>query len=117
VRLYIDGSQDDGTIWLQRKLALEPNTTRNVTLTFELWSPSESFNTLANFVGYVGTKNSTAEGNFQTLGSANLVEGWRTYTLNAPVQTGSSGEVYVAVGISAVWETVMTYYIDDVAVN
>lgn len=113
----LDGSQDDGTIWLTRNLTLTPDTTRNITVTFQLWSSSESFNTIANAVAYVGTKNATQEADFQVLGAANQAAGWKSYSYTKQVETGSSGNVTVALGISAVWETQMTYYIDDITVT
>jgi hypothetical protein len=116
-QFYIDGSQDDGTIWLTRNLALTPNTTRDVSVTFQLWSNSESFNTLANVVAYIGTKNAASEGDFQVIGAANQAEGWKSYSYSAEVKTDESGNVKVALGISAVWETEMTYYIDDITVT
>jgi hypothetical protein len=116
-QFYIDGSQDDGTIWLTRNLTLTPDTTKNVTVTFQLWSNNESFNTIANAVAHIGTKNATAEGDFQVVGAANQVAGWKSYSYTAEVETGASGNVNVALGISAVWETQITYYIDDVVVT
>jgi hypothetical protein len=116
-QFYIDGRQDDGTIWLTHNLTLTPNTTRNVTVSFQLWSNSESFNTLANAVAYIGTKNATSEGDFQVVGAANQAAGWKSYTYSVEIETGASGNVNVALGISAVWETQMTYYIDDVVVT
>lgn len=117
VRFFIDGTQDDGTIWIQRKIFLTPSSVSNVSVSFQLWSPSESFNTIANTVGYMGTKNATVEGDFQTLGAANQVEGWKAYKMNGTMFPDSSGDAYIAVGISVTWETQMTYYIDDVTVD
>lgn len=117
VLLYMDGRQDDGTVWIERKLHLDANQTRNVTVTFSFWSENESFNTLAAVVGYVGAKNPSTEGDFQVLGSANQVAGWKTYSISAEVETGTSGDIYVALGFSVRWETHLTYYIDNVVIN
>jgi hypothetical protein len=116
-QLYIDGRHDDGTVWIERKLHLEPNTTRNVNVTFSFWSETESFNTLAAVVGYVGTNNPSTEGDFQVLGNANEVAGWKTYTINATLTTDASGDAYVALGFSVRWETDLTYNIDNVVIN
>lgn len=116
-QFYLDGRQDDGTIWLTRNLTLTPETTKNVTVTFQLWSNNESFNTIANAVAHIGTKNATTEADFHVISAANQVAGWKSYSYTAQVETGASGNVNVAVGISAVWETQMTYYIDDVVVT
>lgn len=117
VLLYIDGTQDDGTIWIERKLTLEKNTQKNVNLSFQFWSQSESFNTLAAVVGYVGSQNPELEDDFQILGSANQAQGWKTYSLNQQLQTGNLGDIYVALGFSVRWETHLTYFIDDVKIT
>jgi hypothetical protein len=116
-QFYLNGLQDDGTIWIARNLTLAPDTTKNVTVSFQLWSGSESFNTIANAVVHVGKKNAVTEGDFQVIGAANQAAGWKSYNYTAQVETGASGNVNVALGISAVWETQMTYYIDDVVVT
>jgi hypothetical protein len=115
--LYIDGRQDDGTVWIEHKLSLEPNSTRNVNVTFSFWSPSESFNTMAAVVGYIGTENPSTEGDFQVLGAADQVAGWKTYSIASEVHTDASGEIYVALGLSVRWETQLTYNIDDIVIT
>jgi len=45
------------------------------------------------------------------------VAGWKEYTYTTILLTGSSNEVWVAVGITVGWETEMTYNIDDVSVT
>jgi len=117
VLLYIDGTQDDGTIWIERKLTLEQNTQKNINISFQFWSQSESFNTLAAIVGYAGNENPKVEDDFQILGSANQAQGWKTYSLNQQLQTGNLGDIYVALGFSVQWETHLTYFIDDVKIT
>lgn len=116
---YIDGLQDDGTIWIKNKFATDPNTIRNVTVSFQFWSETESFNELAVVVGYIGNETAEVEEDFQVIGAANQAEGWKTYSFSSEVHTGSSGDVHVALGISVRWETQMTYFIDnvDIAIN
>lgn len=116
---YIDGLQDDGTIWIKNKFSTDPNTIRNVTVSFQFWSETESFNELAVVVGYIGNETAEVEEDFQVIGAANQAEGWKTYSLSSEVHTGSSGDVHVALDISVRWETQMTYFIDnvDIAIN
>jgi len=116
---YIDGLQDDGTIWIKNKFATDPNTIRNVTVSFQFWSETESFNELAVVVGYIGNETAEVEEDFQVIGAANQAEGWKTYSCSSEVHTDSSGDVHVALGISVRWETHMTYFIDnvDIAIN
>jgi len=116
-KFMIDGLQDDGAIWIEHKLNLEPNAVKNVNVTFQFWSPSESFNTLAAVIGYAGNKNPAAEADLQVIGYADQIEGWKTYTLRTEVTTDNSGNAYVALGIAVLWETHLTYYIDNVTVD
>jgi hypothetical protein len=114
VLMWIDGRQDNGTIWIERKLTLQPNSAKSVNVTFQLWSESKSFNTIAAVVGYIGEENPEIENDFQVLGAANQVSGWKPYTLSGEVNTG---EVHVALGISVRWETEMRYFIDSVEIK
>ena len=117
VELYIDGRQDDGTVWIERELSVKKNSQIQVKVSFDFYSESESFNAIAGVVGFAGTSNPEVEADFTVLGQANEVSGWKRYTHTATLKTGSSGEVWVAVGISVLWETEMTYNLDDVEVT
>jgi len=117
VELYIDGRQDDGTVWIERELSVKRNSQIQVKVSFDFYSESESFNVIAGVVGFAGTSNPEGEADFAVLGQANEVSGWKRYTHTATLKTGSSGEVWVAVGISVRWETEMTYNLDDVEVT
>jgi len=110
--LQIDGRQDDGTIWIERKLELQPNSLKVVNLSFQLWSESESFNTIAVVMGYIGVENPEKESDFRVIDSANQVAGWKEYSLSKELNTGGTDEVFVALGISVRWETEMSYYVD-----
>jgi hypothetical protein len=117
VKLYIDGRQDDGTVWIEKALSVRKNAQIQVKVSFDFYSESESFNVIASVVGFAGTSNPEVEADFTVLGQANEVSGWKRYIHTATVNTGASGEVWVAVGISVRWETQMTYNLDDVKVT
>ncbi len=117
IKMFIDGKQDDGTLWLERRITVSKNTQVKVTITFWLYSEEESFNTIAAIVGYAGTRNPEEESNFEVLGAANQVAGWKKYSFKTAVDTGDTGELWVALGISVRWETVMTYYVDNVEIT
>jgi hypothetical protein len=116
-RFSLDGSQDDGTIWLVREFDLTAGKAYSVTLAFSLWSETESFNTLAKVAAYAGGKAPDAEEDFDVSMAANQLAGWRTYTYVIDATATSNGKIRAAFGISAVWETQLTYYIDDVAIE
>ena len=117
VELNIDGRQDDGTVWIERKILVVKNSQIQVKISFEFYSEAESFNVIAVVCAYAGVANPEVEGDFEVLGSANEVAGWKKYSYTTNLQTGSSEEVWVAVGISVRWETEMTYNIDDVTIT
>ena len=117
VELYIDGRQDDGTVWIEKMLSTERNAQVQVNVSFDLYSESESFNVIAAVVGFAGTSNPEVEADLKVVGKANDVSGWKRYTYIATLETDSSGEVWVALGISVRWETEMTYNVDDVKVT
>lgn len=117
IRLFIDGKQDDGTIWIERQLPVRRNMRVQVEVSFELHSQQQSFNTIAAVCAYGGVRNPEVEEDFTVLGPANQVAGWKRYSFATSVDTGSSDAILVAVGISVRWETYMTYHIDDVEVK
>jgi len=117
LKFFIDGRQDDGTIWIERKLSVKKNSYIKIKISFMFYSESESFNTIASICAYAGIRNPEVEEDFAILGSANEVEGWKNYNYTTGLYTGSSEEVWVALGITVRWETYMTYYIDDVKIE
>jgi hypothetical protein len=112
----IDGSQDDGTIWIQRELDVEPNVRKTVAIAFQFWSPSESFNTLAAVVGYAGNAEPKVEEDLQVIGEADKATGWKMYSYSAEVPADGD-RLFVALGISVRWETTLEYFVDDVTVT
>ena len=118
VELYIDGRQDDGTVWIEKKILVKNNSQTQVKVSFEFYSEQESFNVIAGVCAYAEISKPEAEANFTVIGNnANEVAGWKRYTYTTTLYTGSIGEVWVAVGITVRWETEMSYNVDDVKVT
>jgi hypothetical protein len=117
MELFIDGKQDDGTIWLERKISVKKDAQIRVSVSFWFYSEQESFNTIAAVVAYAGIGKPKVEDNFVVMGFANEAAGWKNYVYTADLTTDSNDEVWVAVGITVRWETYMTYYIDDVKIE
>ena len=116
VELYIDGRQDDGTVWIEKRISVERNAQIKVKVSFQFYSEQESFNVIAGVCAYAGISDPEVEADFAILGQTNEVAGWKTYAYTTNFYTGSSDEVWVAVGITVRWETQMIYNIDDVKV-
>jgi len=119
LEFFIDGRQDDGTIWIERKIDVRKSAEVRVKVSFYLHSGSESFNAIAGVVAYLNVSDPAKESDFADgrLGQANQVAGWKRYEYTVTINSGSNGEVWVAVGITVLWETGMTYYVDDVEVE
>ena len=117
LEFFIDGFQDDGTIWIEKKISVKSNSQIQAKVSFEFHSEDESFNTIAAVCAYAGVRNPEVEEDFVVLGPANEVAGWKKYTYTTTLNTDSSEEVWVALGITVRWETRITYYIDDVEIE
>lgn len=117
VRMFIDGRQDDGTIWIARAFQGAQLQNYRVRLRFDFWSPSESFNVIAAVAAYAGPREPATESDFNLEKQANLAEGWREYEYIFDVRSGASGLIWVATGISVRWETEMTYFLDNVRIE
>jgi len=116
VRLWLDGRQDDGTIWLERALPVAPHADWTVHVSAAYWSESESFNTTAEVALYAGDVSPEVELDFDVSGILNEVGGWKVYAHTFDVTSGADGQVHIGVGVNVVWETWITYYLDDVRV-
>jgi hypothetical protein len=117
MELFIDGKQDDGTIWLERNISVKKDAQIRVSVSFWFYSEQESFNTIAAVVAYAGIAKPQVEDDFAIVGLANEAAGWKNYAYTTNLTTDSNGEAWVAVGISVRWETSMTYYIDDIRIE
>lgn len=107
-----DGRDDDGTVWIQRAFRAQPNTTVTVSLSFSLHSRSAGAVNGWNVVGFAGTRTPRSEEDFSVIGKTDRAGGWAPYTFRTRVTTDGSGTVWVAAGVSVLWETIRTYYVD-----
>jgi hypothetical protein len=113
MNITIDGRQDDGTVWIMRSVDFQSNEVIDLRIGFFVYSESESFNTIAHVVAYIGNDQPVNESSFERLGPANPAEGWNEFILEKKIDF--NGEMWIALGISVAWETWMTYYIDDIS--
>ena len=109
--------QDDGAIWIEKEIPVKRGAQIHVSVSFEFYSEQESFNVIAGVCAYAGILNPEAEANLTVVGNANEFAGWKQYTYTTTLLTSSTGEIWVAAGITVRWETEMTYNLDDVIVT
>lgn len=134
-RFALDGRQDDGTIWLHRPVRVEPGRAYHANLSVAAWSPSESFNTRAYLVLFMGPHAPSAEADFTGGGEGkdgqppspavagrtaqrreplDQAAGWRNYTLTWTTPPFEGASLWVAAGISVVFETEVAFWLDEV---
>ncbi len=116
-RYVLDGSQDDGTIWLERAFDMEPGASYRVDVRLKLWSETESFNILAAVAVFAGAAPPVTESQFDVSKQANLAAGWHLYSYTLQAAADSIGRLWIAVGITALWETPLEYFLDDLVVE
>ncbi len=136
VAFQLDGLQDDGTIWLERPFQIEADQAYRANVSLWAHSENESFNQRAHLVMHVGHEAPEAEEDFPAPGEAtnassqaptgglrlplDRAQGWSEYTFEWPVPPAEEREdraLYVAFGISAVWETELEYHVDDLKIT
>lgn len=116
-----DGSNDDGTIWMERSLAeamLDPGD-YVVTVGLWFWSPSDLPINRQSVVAYAGMGDPEAEQDFTILGETNVQAGWAYYEGAFPLAVPeiTVTEPYAAFGWTITWEGTFTFYMDAVTVT
>jgi len=106
--ISIDGSADDGTVWVQQEVDLSEVST----LAVDGYSEQTSFNTVLEVSTYAGPvpEDGLAETDFTTEHSLWDHEGWKTYEYDVD----HDGRGLVAVGLNIIWETGAAGILDNV---
>lgn len=116
--LQIDGRQDDGTIWIQRSINLTDMKDGKIRIAFYVFNEETSFNVIAKVVAFIGVIAPSNESDFVELGNANRESGWIEFYLEKQFQFEKThSELWVAIGITVAWETMLKYEVDDITVT
>jgi hypothetical protein len=118
VECYLDGTSGSGIAWMAHSFRAPVQTLAKLKLTFQLYNPARS--DINNFavMAFIGTEPPRSEADFQFIGYADTVIGWRKFDYLASTMTGRDPTyVWVAFGISSVWEYSREYYMDKVTVS
>ena len=113
IELFLDGTADDGTIWLERVLPVDPNSLVDVDVDFELFR--YALDLAFAPVAYAGVLDPESEGDFARL--AGSYEGWALNSHHQRVSSGPYDQIHVAVGMTVSWETPGTLFLDLVRVR
>jgi hypothetical protein len=133
LRIWNEGDYDDGVTWGVHPVSIEPGRAYEATVSAQLWSESESFNTLRDAVMRLGPGPPEVEEDFPHPGVNTtelgetaygglreplwLTDGWREYTFEWTTPDLSTDPLYVAVGHAVIWEGDATHYVDDITVE
>lgn len=128
--VFTEGDHDDGTAWVVTAVDVDEGTAYDVRGSVKAWSASESFNTLRNLVAVVAPTAPSAEEDFPEpganstgrsgLSAGGLREpldrkaGWDDYEFEWTTDALETAELFYAVGVSVVWESDRTDYLDEV---
>jgi hypothetical protein len=133
LRIWNEGDYDDGVTWGVHPVPVEPGQAYQARVSAQLWSESESFNTLRNVVMRLGSEPPAVEEDFPQPGVNTtalgetpygglreplwLADGWREYSFEWTTPELSTETLYVAVGHAVIWEGDATHYVDDITVE
>ena len=96
LRIWNEGDYDDGVTWAVHPVAVEPGRAYEITVAAQLWSESESFNTLRDALMRLGPERPSVEADFPNPGVNTTALG----ETDAPVRRSgaSPGEVVCVTG-------------------
>ncbi len=111
VSLYLDGRSDDGTVWLERWVPVDPDSKCAVDLSFAFGIGADMATSPVYFIGLYDPEQET---DFTRM---ELVGGWNVYEASQTVLTGSSTRIWVAVGLTVSWEIPVRHYLDAIKIS
>jgi hypothetical protein len=116
LRYDIDGSRDDGTVWVQRRFPVPPGA-RTVEIRYWMWSEMEAIAGNWKIMGFAGARDPKTEFDFTKIGDTNLWRGWRQLSYSWRLPNDVTNYVVVALGLSVIWEVNRTDYFDLITVS
>lgn len=133
LRIWNEGDHDDGVTWGVHPVTVDPGKGYDIQVTAQIWSESESFNTLRDAVMRLGPEPPRTEEDFPHPGVNTteleetpygglreplwLTDGWREYAFEWQTPELSTDTLYVAVGHAVIWEGDATHFVDDISVE
>ncbi|UCE37342.1 MAG: hypothetical protein JSW00_18005 [Thermoplasmata archaeon] len=118
LELAIDGRQDDGTVWMEKIVPANPKAPVTVVfIDFYVYSKWKSAANQWKVLAYAGVEDPDRENDFTIVGYTEPGVGWFRYRLVERIWTHGSDDIYVAFGISVLWESYREYHFDHVIVR
>lgn len=128
VEFGLEGIHDDGTIWLQQPIDVDPNTTYDVSLEFAGYNKEKSYNKIVAGHAILTNDKVQVEDDLRGRNSSNAVhvEGdvhqsndqWLYYDTAGEFDSDGSSTVWLAFGMDLFWEhSYWSNRFDDVSVE
>jgi len=131
VQYDIDGTRDQGTVWIRSTVDIEPGTAYEGELSVSGYTAEESYNQLSSLRAYVGPDRPRQTGdfpdeleNFNYYNEVGGIEvnpwktaGWDEYSQRWETPEYDTDRLHVAVGFSTNWETQFQHLLDDVELS
>jgi hypothetical protein len=122
VRLYLENWNDMGKIWIERSFAVKPDALYKVEISYAFassdWGDANLFRIITGvlqespqsrdelmYQGYTGNGAGSDVGYV-----------WLEKSYSFSVKSNVSSKLYVVIGVWGVWETVRTYYLDNLRI-
>ncbi|QXJ23255.1 hypothetical protein AGRA3207_004389 [Actinomadura graeca] len=104
LEFWLDGLQDDGTLWVSRELPVPPGRTSiDVEMSFWVWSASDTPTISWWVVAQAGRTAPTQEDDFTKLEYAEHA-GWHPFTYRTTIDTRGLSTFHASFGLSVTWE-------------
>ncbi|MFQ5636741.1 MAG: CARDB domain-containing protein [bacterium] len=116
VFMFLDGTQDDGTIWIERAFPVEPYSNVTISTEFFVNDPFVGIQQWA-IVAYAGVYNPEVEVVFSECQTVPVHDAWKRCIYTKEIFTRSASAIWLALGIWARWEVKATFYFDRVSVT
>ncbi|UCD15028.1 MAG: S8 family serine peptidase, partial [Candidatus Omnitrophota bacterium] len=119
LEMWLNGANDDGTMWVEREIEVEPDETgeQEINVSFWIWQELSDANPWGGAVVYIGETNPEEEEDFEIVGSLNIKDGWTEYRYSKKINVAAAGKIWVAVGIKCTWESEGTFWLDKISVT
>lgn len=109
--MFLDGRSDDGTIWIERWIPVDPGSDLTVDLS---WAFGIQADMATSPVFYIGMLDPESEADFTVLP---VQPGWAEYAVSRQVSTGDRTRLWVAVGLTVSWETEVWHWLDHIGIS
>ena len=119
VALEIDGTQDDGGVWIEKLFELKKKKKISISISFQFYSDNIGMNIRAWIFAAVNKTNPEIEEDFDfektTLAADSNLGDWTKFKITFHLEDVE--QFWIAIGIRVAWETFLKFFVDDITVK